>query len=173
MAVTYSNPAAVRGGVRLTWQSDAEDPTFYVYRDGVLIATTKQRSMMFSGQAGEQVVVEVLDDADGIPVAAYPGRVWLRWKPSTDTAKYRVEEYVGAAWTARASILHDGRLRYTFRTRYLEDSTTHLFRVVPVGENGNDGTPKTWSVLCIRHPDVPDASYSYASGTGLVTITAA
>ena len=76
-------------------------------------------------------------------------------------------------------MIDDGRQEYDFDTRFLEDVTSHQFRVKGVNEDtpknasGDDLDGSTTSVTCLmgRHPDVPDASYSYDKGDGEVDIT--
>ena len=66
-----------------------------------------------------------------------------------------------------------GRRYFNWRSRVLEDSATHQFRVTPIGANGNNGTAKNFVVLMVRIPDPPRVSYSYSAGSGVVTIAAA
>lgn len=136
-----------------------------------MIDTTPAESRTFTVSAGEQLVVEVLDAADERPEAAFPGRLTLGWYRVADAAKYRIDEYIGGNWTQRASIDDTGIGYYQWKTRFLEDSQTHQFRIVPVGNNGNDGDALAFSVLMVRHPDPPSASFSYSSATGTVTIS--
>lgn len=153
------------------WSSNLPDPTFYVYQDGVLLNTTKAGSGQFSVPTGESLVLEVLDDLNETPEAAFPGKLTLGWYAVTDTDFYRIDEYAGAAWVQRAVIRETGRGFYQWKSRFLEDVTVHQFRVVPVGTNGNDGDPLAFNVLMVRHPDAPAVGFSYSSGTGKVTIS--
>lgn len=90
----------------------------------------------------------------------------------------------GAAWTVRsgnvggipaARVTADRPTGnyFLWRSGVLADSTTHQFRVTPVGVNGNAGATKTFSLLMVRTPDVPAVTYAYDPGTGAVTIAAA
>lgn len=84
----------------------------------------------------------------------------------------RFEEFVSAVWTLRKKVLTDGAGYYDFTSRFLEDETTHQFRAVPVGVNGNEGTPTTLSIFMVRNPDIPDVGFVYnGSGPATVTIT--
>lgn len=174
MTVTISQPQATgRNTFIVSWSSNLSDPTFYVYQDGKLISVTKQTQMSFSVQHGESLVVEVLDDASAKPVTAFPGRLTLNWYASADTDYYRIEEYVNSSWTLKASIDDSGQGYFTYRTRFLEDQTTHQFRIIPVGKNGNQGTAKNFSCLMVRHPNPPDVNFSYSNDDETVTISAA
>jgi hypothetical protein len=158
-------------GWRLSYQSDLPNPTFYIYQDGLLVDTTKATTRVLSVPAGESLVVEVLDDPAIKPEAAFPGRLTLGWYSVANAASYRIEEYVSSSWVQRKRVVESGRGYYQWKTRWLEDSTVHQFRVVPVGTNGNDGDPLVFSVLMVRHPDPPDVSYSYSAATQTVTIS--
>jgi len=172
MAVTYGDYHWVTAtSVLVAWSSNLSEPTFYVYRDGELVTTTQQTSMLFTVATGDKLVLEVLDDADALPSTAFPGRLTLQWAATAATDHYRVEEYVGGQWTERQSIADDGSQYYAWQSRYLEDETTHQFRIVPVGTNGNDGAATSFSCLMVRHPDAPTPTWSYNSGTKKATIT--
>ena len=161
---------------RLRWSSTESDPTYRVFRDGVLVLTTPLEQMTATVEAGETPVFEVFDDTTSQPQAAFGGRLTLAWYGAAAVDHYRVEEYVGAAWTLRDKIRDTGhgsgwQVRWT--TRWLEDATTHQFRIVAIGDNGNATTVSTWSAVMVRHPNPPVVGFSYDSGTGKVTLSAA
>lgn len=173
MAVTIGQP--VRTGPRtwrVSWSSDLVTPTFHVYRNGGLVAVTGERSMSFTVDEGESLMLEVRDDGGG-PSPYFAERVTVRWEREAGSASYRVEELVSAVWTERATVREDGRQYFQFVSRVLEDDTTHSFRVVAVGVNGNESTATQLSVLMVRRPDPPSLGFAYDGGTQRVTITAA
>src|SRR5688572_25678159 len=109
--VTFSEPIRVGPRTwRLSWSSDLVDPTFRVYRDGVLIATTRAASITVTVPDGQSPTFEVLDDADTAAAAGYPGQALLFWQRTSGADKYRVEELVGAVWTPRGVVQDFGRL---------------------------------------------------------------
>lgn len=175
--VTTLTVASLGGGAfRLDWASDLAAPTFYVYRDGVLATTTTRTSLVVGAADGESPLYEVLDDAAAVPGAAYPAYALLAWYASAGAAGYRVEELdlPTGLWTERTSFTDEGGNYYVYRSRYLEDATTHRFRVTPLGANGNAGTPADFVVLMVRVPDAPAASFTYnGAGTPTVTVAAA
>lgn len=175
MAVTMADPVWLDARtVRLAWSSDEEDPTYYVWRDGALVATTEASSMDFTLSAGEVLTVDVFDDSADVQSNAWPGRLTLNWFDAGDDVDYfRCEEYSGGEWVERAQLSEDGRGYYQWTTRFLEDVTEHQFRIVPVGTNGNDGTPQSFTCLMVRQPDTPDVDYSYSDATDKVTVSAA
>ena len=172
MAVTINAPEQVAARTwRVSWSSSLPTPTFWVYRDGELATITQQTSILLFAEAGESVVIDVVDDEDDVLPVVFPGRATLSWTAVANAAGYRVEEYIGAAWVVRTTVYDRGEACFTWSSRCLEDGATHQFRVVPVGANGNDGTPLTFSLLMARHPDVPDVDWSYDDGTGVATIS--
>lgn len=174
MTVTLYDPEQIgRWSIRLRWSSDQDDPTFYIYRDGTLVATTKATEWTFTLESGDIPVIEVLDDADATPATVYPSRFTLSWYAVTDTDYYRIDEYVGGEWLVCAKLTDDGAGYFKWVTRVLQDATTHQFRVVAVDAAGNESTATTMTALMVRHPDPPDVTYSYDSGTGKVTVAAA
>ena len=153
------------------WSSDLTTPTFRIYRDSVLIKTTTQTQETFQVVKGESLLIEIRDDLS-TPSLAYPGQLTLSWLATPATEKYKIEELVSSVWTLRAEITHQGQGSFKWVSRFLEDVTTHQFRITPVGKNGNEGTPKNFSSLMVRHPDVPAKNFGYdGSVTKTVTIT--
>lgn len=157
--------------LEISWTSTLGDPTFYVYRDGVLVATTKQTAISFTLTSGERIAVEVFDDPDDEPELIFPGRATIQWLGLTAAASYLVEEYVGAAWTQRALLLASGRPYYQWTSRYLEDETTHQFRVTAIGADGNAGTPVAFSIPVVRNPDAPEPTWAFDTDTHELTVT--
>lgn len=174
MSVTISSAVRVDSRTwRLAWSSDLEDPVFYVWRDGRLVASTPDTSMLFTAAVGESLLVEVLDDSTASPLAAWPSRARLEWRGAAGAERYRVEEYVSGEWTARDYVRDRGEGWFSWESRVLEDSASHQFRVTPVGANGNDGAPRTFTLLMVRVPDVPDVDFAYDSDSRKVTVSAA
>jgi hypothetical protein len=169
--VTIEQP--VRKGTTswlLRFSSDLPNPTFYIYLNGIIVAQTQLTEFTVGVNLNENYVIEILDDSDAEPLQIFPGKVRLGWFFVSNTEYYRVDEYVGGVWTRRKKIReNDGYMQ--FESRFLEDGQTHLFRLVPVGTNGNDGTAREFSVLCVRYPDEPDVDYEYSNTTHYLSIT--
>lgn len=157
--------------VRLTWSSDGEDPTYYIWIDGVFAYETSLTEGVFPIVPGAAAIIDVFDSSSDEPSVAYPGRFLIGWWPSDAVDYYRIDEYYDSAWLERARVIDNGEGFFTWRTRFLEDVTSHQFRIVPVGTDGNEGTATTFTSLMVRHPDPPDVSYSYDSGTTKITIS--
>lgn len=179
MSITSVTSQRLAGGSwRVTWASDLGTPTFYVYRDGSLVAVTQATSRTFTVPTGHSPVIEVFDSSSTSPSAVYPGQATVAWyRPSgaaqADIDHYRVEEYVSAAWTLRKKVVEDGAGFWRWTSRWLEDVTTHQFRVIAVHANGNQSTATQLDVFMVRHPSPPKVTLNYASGTGKVTVASA
>ena len=151
----------------VSWTADGSGP-FYLWVNGTLAEVTYATSALIPAQDGDSVLVDVLDTT-AQPADTFPSRLTLGWYAVAGAQRYRIEEYVGAAWTARAKVRDDGLGYFTWRSRVLEDGETHQFRIIP--EGNVDGTAVSFSALMVRHPDAPDPSYSYAEGTRQVTVS--
>lgn len=172
MAVTIQIPTQTSSGNwRVDYSSSLSDPTFFIYRDGILVNTTNQTYFSFLVKGGDSPVIEIKDSATDIPKEGFPGRLILTWFSTPATSHYRIEEFVNAVWTFRQNVSEDGRGYYKWQTRFLEDEASHQFRIIPVGTNENDGTIESFVVLMVRHPDVPDVNYTYSDSTKKLTIT--
>jgi hypothetical protein len=165
MTVTYGNIQRIDEiAFLVTWTSDQPTPvTFRVYSQGVLVQTIVSTdgtgSYILTVGAGESPFFEVLDMACQNPSIAFPGRITLNWLAVSGAVAYSVQELVGT-WTERMRISDLGQGVFTFLTRWLEDSETHSFQIVPVDSAGDFGTPIPVTFLQVRHPDVPNVTYS-------------
>ena len=159
----------------LSWSSGLTNPTFYVYQNGALVLSTTGTSYVFHIEEGDTLSVEVLDVAATEPQYGMPGRQTLCWYPISDAVSYRIDEQVASVWTERQTILDENQAFFRWRTRHLEDETTHEFRVVGIDTSGNDGSKVAWfRFLMVRHPDLPTVAYTYNGATPkTVTIAAA
>lgn len=178
MAVTYQTPIAASGfSFLLKFSTDRTPPiNWRVYRNGVKIKdytsnSTSDELLVFA-PPDEGVAVEVLDLSAAIAAPAFPGHITLNWLAFSDAAKYRIDEYVSGSWISRQTITTKGEAVFQWLTRFLENQTTHTFRVVPIGDDDNEGaTALTFTVPMVRQDVVPDVDYSYSAGTTKVTIS--
>ncbi len=158
---------------KLTFSSDLSEPTFFIYRDGVLWNTTQNTEINVYIDAEETPVFDIFDSANDVPGLAFPGRAVLNWDATIATKEYRIEEFVAAVWKLRQVIKDNGQGYFRFQSRWLEDVTSHQFRVIAVGENGNDSIARTLTVFMVRNPDPPRVTFSYdGAGPKTVTMTA-
>lgn len=161
--ITYGTPTPVDElSFRLPVSSDAATPvTLYVYRDGVKIETrstaTGSAELLLSVAAGTSPFFEVTDQ-DCRPSPAHPGRFDVHWRSVTGAVSYTVEEYVASVWTERATIADNGIGGFVWKSRWLEDATSHQFRVTAIDAGGNAATATTFTALMVRRPDPPTVS---------------
>lgn len=153
-----------------TWKYDSE-PTFYVYINGTLVSITTATSQLVTVRPGTYAVVEVFDDALDAPSEQWPDNVLLSWTGLPDVAHYRVEQYISSTWTEVDKVYPNVKESYLYRSASLADVTTHQFRVIAVGANGEESNARTWSILMVRRPDTPELDYAYDDETNTVTLS--
>ena len=104
----------------------------------------------------------------------YPGYAILQIfiDETDDVTQARFEEFYAAEWVVRELRTLDGSGWYQFRSRFLEDVTTHQFRVTLLDAIGNESAVTTLNEFMVRVPDDPDLRFTYDSGTGKVTVSA-
>lgn len=157
---------------KISWTTTETDPLFYIYKNGKLYRKTYDTEIIVTLDGDESPVYEVFDNATSRPSDFFPDRVKLNWWCTESGVDYfEVAEFVSGAWVVREKIYTNGGVYYDYLSRVLEDCQVHTFRITPYGTNGNAGTEILRSVLMVRYPDVPDASFTYDSGTGKITVT--
>lgn len=175
MAVTITTDTQV-GPTDWLWEWSSDlggTPTYYLYVDGVLVATTTRPWYQVSLTPGEQVQFEVLD-TDDLPTPAYPSRVWLMWDAVTDAATYRIDRWDGDSWEPVQTVTPAfGQTYFRVATAVLEDGVTHRYRVVPIAGDGNEGTAREYVIPVVRRPDPPDVAYTYDADTGEIVVSEA
>lgn len=140
---------------------------YFWFADGAYFGRTTSPTFTFVLDIGDQNVVVCLDSNDpnynAIANAphGYPARRSLVFVQSTDAsvARYRVEQSEnGGAWTAIAFVAADStKWTYEILSPRLTDLTTYAWRVVPIDDAGNDGSPQyVGSELIVRTPDAPN-----------------
>jgi hypothetical protein len=168
MAVTIESTTQVGGAIEVIWSSDLPTPTFYIYVNGELAAQTDQTRYTIPASPDEQVFIEIFDDPDAEPTPVYEGRAELCWYRVEGAESYRVDERVGGAWVEQGMVVSLDWFN-AWRTRYLEDSQMHHFRIVPVVQ-GNDMEAVSAFHFIVRYPDVPAQNFAY-NGSVLRTVT--
>lgn len=155
----------------LSWATDQTTPTFRVYRDGVLIATTTGLSIEVTIAGEDYPRFDVFDDDTSVPAAVFPRRMILAWYGISSAVSYRIEEYVGGVWTQRASIVDRGQGYFLWESRVVEDVTTHQFRIIALDANGLESAAMTKAALMVRVPDPPATAWTYVNGSLTPTVT--
>ncbi len=156
---------------RIDYTSDlGGTPTFYVYIDGSIVATTTATFFEFTVPIGNQIQIEVFDDDGDNPEESFDSSALLRWAGVDDATGYRVKQYVDAAWVVKGFLLHNSSGVFQFRTAMLADCVTHQFQIVPIDANGKEGEPLELDLEMVRYPDTPTLTATWNEGLGELVI---
>lgn len=173
MTVTMNDPVTVGPGAwMITWSSDVSDPTFNIFKNGKHVASTQMTRLTLMCEPSD--VIEVADDTL-VPSEGADAAIEISWPAVASTDSYKVEEESSpgsGTWTVRAKVPDDGASRFSFKTAPLVDDIATVFRVTPIGTNGNDGTPTSFNVTVPRHPSAPDVTFTFSDVTKKVTVAA-
>ena len=163
MSVTVAQPVRI-GDSQWMWSytSGIADPTFRVWHHGDLIDESERTDALIDSVT--EPVVEVFDDTTEPNQVAYPGRAVLQWYSIVGAGWYKIEQFVSGSWTLRDYLQDYGLGWYSWRSDWLDDVTTHQFRVTPMDADRNAGTAVAFSIFICRNPDTPTVALSYASG---------
>ncbi|HET6325802.1 MAG TPA: hypothetical protein VFG04_14085 [Planctomycetaceae bacterium] len=119
---------------------------------------------------GSSPFIEIIDH--GIPHYAAPGICTLNWREIQNSQAYQVQQLIGSTWTTLQTVPEKGKGNSLFQTAWLNDQQTYDFQVVPIDAANNPGTPIGWDITIVRHPDVPNVTYTL-NNNGTITIAAA
>ena len=144
--------------------SDLSDPTFYIWLNGEFVTDTKDTYYKATVPFGEQVQFDVFDDPDEVPAAYYPPYATLRWEGSGAPESFRVEQEIDAVWVLQAIVPSRLTNLYHWKSRKLDDATTHNFRVIPIDTEGRQGTIREFSIEMCRYPDAPSQDMTFVAG---------
>jgi hypothetical protein len=184
MTVSYIT-TRIGNTTTVTVASTLAAPVYYFwYLDGQFLGMTLASVRSFALLAGEQARIDVLDSDDAAfdpyanAPAAYPPRKLLFWVRSlaNDVDRYRIDQQQdGGEWTTVGQIAAaSDPWSFRFLTQRLADLSIYTWRIVPVDQVGNDGTPLTIGPeKIVRTPDAPDFSASLDPDTTYLTIGAA
>lgn len=155
----------------IEFSSDLESPVFYIYIDGKLASVTED-TRYIAAVTGSDVVIEILDDADKVPMQIFPGRLRIGWFWVDGASKYLVEELVSESWIERSDVANNNGYMF-YESRLLEDGSDHQFRITAFADDGSESEVANMTVFCVRLPDVPDIKYTYDESTATLTVSEA
>lgn len=158
--------------VMVFFQSDLDNPIFYVYRNRRAFDVTARHCMEVSLEPGESPILYITDDPNDHPPYARSEVAGVQWENVERFKKFKVEKYTAPDWHPVEERSAQTRRSLHFRTGELA-AGGDTFRVSGLDEQGEPSTPKTITVNPVRNPEVPDATASYDSGTGIVTFASA
>lgn len=155
---------------RVSFTSTLTDVFFQIFHEGRRVGSTRELEFVISVDDDNIPLIEVTDDVTTKPTQiSFSGRVILNWY-TTGADRYRVDEFVDSSFEQVATLFDQGQGYFEFQSRFLEDVTSHKFRVVPIDAVGNEGQEVELDVLMVRPPDVPLWKADYNAGTNEVTI---
>ena len=174
MTLALNEPKFVGEGYwEFSWVSSETDPNFKISKNGEhLMQTRLTRAIIACDEADH---IEISDD-DSDPQDGSEAKLEVTWPAVAGADSYRVEQETSpgsGVWLPRAKIKANSSGKMAYRTPALADDTATVFRITPIGTNGNDGTPTTVNVTVPRHPSAPEVAYSFSDVTAKVTIAAA
>lgn len=180
-------PATITDVVRVgvyAWRYDFTGTApFRVYRDGRLAQNSDATSYVAewgtdtTAHRIEPPQIEVIDSTQttaALSQTLYPPFVTIQFRGRTTNAYYLVEVSTngGSSYSTLSKIMEDGSGYYQSNSLGYT-ATDLLFRVTPYDSEGTAGDPLSYSVFHYGYPDPPSLTYTYAAGTGLLTIAAA
>lgn len=164
-----AQPIDALGGTTylVTATSNITGATFYWYKDGDLVQVGTANFYYVTVPAGEQVDVQVFDDANTRPARTFPGHVLLGIDEVPGAESYQWDRYVGSAWVTQRSQVDAGESWFEFLTPFLEDDTEHVFRCAALSAADNAGAAREFRFTMVRLPDAATVEGAFDAGTGL------
>ena len=168
MATTMNQPVQVNAGAwRVSWSSDQTSPLYAIWFQGRVISRQYEAFCMI--EATGEPHVEIDDESSpAIDQKTYPGRAVLQWFGVSGADYYKVEQNTGSWVEVDRRYHEDGTGYFWYESDWLNDITTHSFRVSAIDTAGNAGTAVTFSMTIARNPSPPTPTLTYAAGTGLL-----
>lgn len=165
MAVTLGIPAQTGPTQwRFTFTSNLTDPTFYIYVNGEYVTQTRETFYDLTIGINTQIQFDVLDVVNDLPAEFFPGTVTLRWDGTPDATSFRIEQYVVDEWIAKQVVIADDARVFHYTSELLDDSEVHQFRIVPIDDQGRDGTILEFEAEMCRYPDEPSQAMNVTGG---------
>jgi len=140
----------------------------YIYYDARLAKTTDLLTATVEIAVGESLAIYLSDDPLDLPPPAFSGHVNLQWAADGGASYYTIEEYVDAEWVEKARVYSGAAGWCQKQTRYLEDETTHLMRIVPYTAAGVPGTAQEITIIMCRPPDAPGVAFTVDGSNRIV-----
>lgn len=176
MAITSVTANRISGtSYTVTAVSGLSDPTYFWYRDGLLIAETIENFYTFALADTESVRIEVFDSASDTPEDSLPGRARIYWDAQPDANEYEVyQENTSLSGSSPALVMtvqDDGAAWHLFESDFLQDFNAYEWNVYAINAAGNSSLARTMLLTVVRRPTAPIGSYEYNDGTGVLTFT--
>ena len=147
------------GQVTFYWESDLNNPTYYLYKNGLFLGTQTQSDYTFIQLKNNEVFrFEVFDYEPSIGDIEdfYPGYFHFNFytKPSEKITSYEIQEKVNSGDWRTLEILNTkiNKSLYTFDTPWYNDKSIVNIRIIPKYINNKDGEPFSFMREVITYP---------------------
>lgn len=147
------------GQVTFYWGSDLNNPTYYLYKNGLFLGTQTQSDYTFIQLKNNEVFrFEVFDYEPSIGDIEdfYPGYFHFNFytKPSEKITSYEIQEKVNSGDWRTLEILNTkiNKSLYTFDTPWYNDKSIVNIRIIPKYINNKDGDPFSFMREVITYP---------------------
>ncbi len=136
---------------------------FNWFVDGEFAIQTNVPEFSFAIQSGQQATIVCIDsNSSTIPTApaGWPSTRTLLFVRSLDPTiqSYQIQQQEnGGSWVTLASIPDDPtQWSFVYQTGPLDDLASYVWQAVPIGQNGNSGTPIALAAeFIVRTPNAP------------------
>lgn len=171
MAVTIDNvhEGPSPRSVIITYSSDLDNPTFYVWQDGELIYDTSRTSLVLTLQEDQTNVISIFDSADDRPLPTEKSDGLIRFASDESSEAYRVYIKDGITLTLQQEIRKDTiNKTHSYRTGRIDDDDGVTFQITSL-QDSLESVPAILPVSVIRIPDAPLVSAAFDDGTNKLT----
>lgn len=175
MSVTITNvhEGPSPRSVIVTWSSDIDNATFYIWQDGELIMETFRTSLTMTLQDDQSNLLSVFDDPGHLPPSTKKSDGIIRFDDDGFSQRYRIYTKDGGTLTLEqeieASTIDE---THEYRTPRIDDVDGQTFQIHSVRDNV-ESTPTTLVVNIVRVPDPPLVDAVFSNATKKLTFSQA
>lgn len=153
----------------ITWTSTLSNPTYYVYRSGLLQTVTKSTSYTAYTQDGESCNFDVFDSITDLPTVSPTGRVRLTWMGDPHVEQYKIESSSdGTAYGTLAVIPSTPHIEQVYESGFYPNDTICYVRTIPI-TSGVEGAAREHNMIkIISYPPVISSISMVVDSTGAI-----
>lgn len=172
MIINFNAEDTNEGEVTFFWESTLENPTYYLYKNGLFIGTQTQSDYTIVNiQENEVYRFEVFDTQPNSSDIEhfFPGNFYFNFytKPSENILSYKVESNVNDAGWTTIQILNTktDKSVYSFQTPWYEDTDNVQIRIYPKYRNNKESIPFYFNKEVITYPSPVSNSIALVAGS--------
>lgn len=172
MIINFNAEDTNEGEVTFFWESTLENPTYYLYKNGLFIGTQTQSDYTIVNiQENEVYRFEVFDAQPNSSDIEhfFPGNFYFNFytKPSENILSYKVESNVNDAGWTTIQILNTktDKSVYSFQTPWYEDTDNVQIRIYPKYRNNKESIPFYFNKEVITYPSPVSNSIALVAGS--------